>query len=56
MKFCALECNIQQYDLYLTSTQLRNLSDDSVQQKSTVYLYFDSVSYLNYEESPSISV
>ena len=32
------------------------MSDEPVQQKSTVYLYFDSVSYLNYEESPSISV
>ena len=50
-KMCPLECNTEQFDLLLTRNELRNLSDST-----NIILYFDSAGYLNYEESPSISV
>ena len=54
-KMCPLECKYEQYDLYLTKNKQRNTSDF---YSSAIYvtLYFDSPSYLNYDESPSISV
>ena len=53
---CPLECVTENFDLFLTRIKQRNMSDDSILGGSRVALYFDSVSYLNYEESPSISV
>ena len=53
---CPIECVSENFDLFLTRIKQRNMSDDSILGGSRVALYFDSVSYLNYEESPSISV
>ena len=54
-KMCPLECNTEQFDLLLTRNELRNISDYESNYLSVI-LYFDLAGYLNYEESPSISV
>jgi hypothetical protein len=56
-KMCPLECKIEQYDLFLLSNELRDDSKlDEYKYLIEVDLSFDSVSYLNHEESPSITI
>ncbi len=54
-KWCPLECRTEQFELSLTRNEQRNMSDYG-DDKILLNLFFDSVSYFDYEESPSISV
>ena len=55
VKMCPLECKSEQYELSLIRNKgYRNLKSEGGYIR--VDLNFDSVSYVNYEESPSISV
>jgi hypothetical protein len=56
MNQCPLECKTEKYDKFLTSSQIKSMFFLNETNSLVLNIAFDSLSYLNYEESPSISV
>ena len=51
-KYCPKECKTEKYETFLTNSDLESSRSDFIELR----IHFDSISYLNYQESPSISV
>ena len=54
-KMCPLDCKTKQYELSLTRSLPRNRSYHDTDYVMYVGFYFDSPSYLNYQDIPSLS-
>jgi hypothetical protein len=52
VKLCPKECKTEKYDTFLTNSDLEMSRSNFIELR----IHFDSISYLNYKESPSISI